>query len=412
MDTSQQPRAGDVRANLTLATLFLSTFVLGTAELGVVGMLSPISEDLGVSISATGTLVTAYALGLAIGGPVLAALSVRFGRRILLLSTLTAYLAVTLVAALGADFGMFVAARAITGSLHGLFVGVAFTVAVTIAPPERVGRAISAVIGGFAVSVAFGVPLGTLIGEALGWRGSFAATVALGVVCLVVCLVVIPAVPASGASGISSQVRYAFAPRVLALLALAVLIFAGQYAAFTYITPFLEDVTGISGPLISVFLLAYGAATAVGVFAGGRFAATAAGRTLIVAIAIVIVALGVLALVGEIPVLVAAALILWGVFGLGLVPSLQFRIVTLAGPGKDLAATLPASALNAGIAIGALAGGAAIASYGASSVIIVGLVICLVALPVAWITSYLKPPADEPVPAGSTTTAATPADVT
>ena len=178
-----------------------------------------------------------------------------------------------------------------TGSLHGLFIGVAFTVAVSIVPADRVGHAISAVIGGFAVSVAFGVPLGTLIGQAFGWRGSFLTVVVLGAVCLLATLLFIPPVPNTGAGRISAQVRYAFAPRVLALLGLAFLLFAGQYATFTYITPFLEEVTGISGSLLSVFLLAYGVATAVGVFVGGRFAAEDAGRTLIVATAVVIGAL-------------------------------------------------------------------------------------------------------------------------
>lgn len=403
MDTSQPPQLGQTRVNLALATLFLGTFVLGTAELGVVGMLNLIADDLQVSISATGTLVTAYALGLALGGPILAALTIRFGRRLLLSSTLVLYIVVNLVAALGADFGLFIVARAVTGSLHGLFVGVAFTIAVSVVPPERMGRAISAVIGGFAVSVAFGVPLGTLIGQALGWRGSFITICVLGALCVLANLLFIPPVPRTGAGGLSAQLRYALAPRVLALLGLAFLVFAGQYATFTYITPFLEEVTGISGGLISAFLLAYGVATAIGVFGGGRFAAEAAGRTLIVSVAVVIVALGVLYLVGANPILVAVTLVVWGVFGLGLVPSLQFRIVSLAGPGKDLAATLPASAINAGIAVGALAGGWAVAGYGASSVVIVGLAILVVALPVAWATSFLRPPTQESTTAPAVT---------
>lgn len=392
MSTSQQPGLSHTRVTLALATLFIGTFVLGTAELGVVGMLNLISDDMGVSISTAGTLVTAYALGLAIGGPILAALTIRFARRFLLAWTLVLYIAGTLFAVVAADFGLFIVARVLTGSLHGLFVGVAFTVAVSVVPPERAGRAMSAVIGGFAVSVALGVPLGTLLGQALGWRGSFVAMVVLGVACLIATLAFIPPVPHTGAAGISAQIRYALAPQVLAVLGLAFLLFAGQYATFTYIVPFLEEVTGITGGLVSIFLFAYGAATAVGVFGGGRFADNAASRTLIVATAVLIVTLGVLYLVGAIPILVAASLILWGLVGLGLVPSLQYRVVSLAGPGRDLAGTLPASAINVGIAVGALAGGWAVANYNASSAVLVGLVICIVALPVAWATRFLTPP--------------------
>lgn len=409
---STRPETGptDLRINLALVTLFLCTFTLGTAELGVVGMLDLITADLGVSISTTGSLVTAYALGIALGGPILAALTIRLPRRALLLSTLGLYIVLTLLIAVIPNFATFAVARVLAGSVHGLFVGVAFTVAVTVAPPAKVGKAISAVIGGFAVSVAFGVPLGSLIGQALGWRQSFFAMVAVGVVCLVLALVLIPRIPHTEAAGLSDQTRFAFAPRVLALLALAILIFAGQYATFTYITPYLQQVTGISGGLLSAFLLAYGVATAVGVFGGGRFAAQSAARTLIIALTVVVLSLVGLYFVGPVPVLVALVLVVWGVFGLGLVPSLQFRIVSLAGPGKDLAATLPASAINAGIAIGALAGGWAAASFPISAVVVVGAVICLVALPVAWATSFLKPPpedtstevaASDPVPARS-----------
>jgi DHA1 family inner membrane transport protein len=184
------------------------------------------------------------------------------------------------------------------------------------------------------------------------------------------------------------------------MLGLGFLVFAGQYVAFTYIAPFLERVTGISGGLISVFLFAYGLATAVGVFAGGRFADHDASRTLIVGNTVLIMALGALYLVGTNPILVVALLVVWGVFGLGLVPSLQYRVVSLAGPGRDLAAALPASAFNAGIAAGALAGGRVIANHSLPSVFLVALAICAVALLVAWVTRLLRYPAT-PEPAGA-----------
>jgi DHA1 family inner membrane transport protein len=392
MNSAQHAGLSQTRVTLALATLFLGTFVLGTAELGVVGMLNLIADDTRVSISTAGTLVTAYALGLAIGGPILAALTIRVSRRLLLASTLAAYLAGTLLAVLATDFWPFIAARALTGSLHGLFVGVAFTVAVSIVAPEHAGRAMSVVLGGVAVSAALGVPLGTLIGQALGWRGAFSTVIVLGVVCLAATVAFIPPVPHTGVAGIGTQARHALAPRVLAVLGLGFLLFASQYAAFTYIAPFLEQVTGVSGGLISVFLFAYGAATALGVLAGGRFADRAASRTLIVGNAVLVVAAGMLYLVGAVPIVVAALLIVWGGFGLGVVPSLQYRVVSLAGPGRDLAATLPASAFNAGIAVGALAGGWAVASYRVSSVFLVSLTIGLVALAVAWATRSLKPP--------------------
>lgn len=390
------------RVTLVLITLFLGTFTLGTAELGVVGMINLISDDLQVSLDTTGTLVTAYAIGLAIGGPVLAAVTIRVPRRPLLITTMIAYVAVTAIVALSPSFGIMFAGRLIAGAVQGLFVGVAFTIGLAVAPSERAGQAASAVIGGFAVSVAFGVPLGALLGQAVGWRGSFLVMVALATACLVAILLVVPQVPSTGSGGLSAQLRYAFAPRVLAILLLAVLMFAGQYAAFTYITPFLIDVTGVPDPIVSAFLLAYGVATAIGVFAAGRFVARAAPSMLILTTVVVLLCLVGLAVVGGVAVAVAVLLFVWGIFGFGFVPAAQYRIVDLAGPGKDLAATLPASATNAGIAIGALAGGWAVANISVASVMTVGAVIVGVAVPLAWLTMYLKPPAAGALDAATT----------
>ncbi|GAA3467580.1 MFS transporter [Nonomuraea roseola] len=250
----RQAALSQSRTNLALATLFFGTFVLGTAELLVVGVLNLIAADLEVSIPAAGALVTAYALGLAVGGPILTALTIRLNKRTILIGTVVLCILGNLVPVLAADYGLFITARALTGALHGLFVAVAFVVGMSIVPPERMGRAISAVFSGFAVSAALGMPLGTLVGQALGWRGSFTAVVTLSLIALIATVALIPSVPSTGGAG--DQAAHAFAPRVLAVLFLNFLVFASLYSALTYIVPFLESVTGISGALISAFLLA------------------------------------------------------------------------------------------------------------------------------------------------------------
>lgn len=395
MSTAIRSGQGRSRTNLALAALFLGAFVVGSAELVVVGVLNLIARDMAVSISVAGTLVTAYALGISIGGPVLTALSMRFGRRFLLRSSLAAYVVGNVLAVVAADFGMLLAARILTGSLHGLFIGVAFAVGTSLVPREQMGRAISMVLGGVAVSTAMGVPLGTLLGQELGWQAAFVGIIVVGVVAFVSTLVLIPPVPNTGVGGLTAQARHALAPRVLAVLAVGFLLMGGQFATFTYLTPFLEEVTGISGGLISVFLLAYGIANAVGTFAGGWAADRNATGTLITANVLLILALGMLYLVGAAPVLVAVALLAWGIVGFGLVPSLQHRVVSLAGPGRDLAATLPASAVTAGIAAGALIGGWTVASWGVSAAVISGLVICALVLPATWATRFLKASRDD-----------------
>ncbi|SPT59980.1 MFS transporter [Actinomadura madurae] len=383
---------------LALATLFLGMFVTGSAEMIVVGVLNLIATDLRVSIPAAGALVTANALGLAAGGPILTALTIRLDKRLTLIGTIVLFILANLVPVLTANYGVFLAARTAAGALQGLFIAVAFAVAMAVAPPERMGRAISVVVSGVAVSAALGVPLGTLAGQALGWRGSFTAIVAVSVLALVATLALIPPVPSTG-GGAGGQARYAFAPRVLAVLGVTFLMFTGLYSTLTYIVPFLEDETGISGALISVFLLAFGVATAVGSFGGGRFADTNAARTPIAAATGAAFSLLALYLVGPIAPLVALVLAAWGVFSFGMVPSLQYRVVSLAGPGGALASALPASAANVGIACGSLAGGLAIGAFAAPSVVLTGLAITVLTIPAAWAASLLKPPAaDEPEP--------------
>jgi DHA1 family inner membrane transport protein len=379
------------RASLVLATLFLGTFGLGTAELLVVGVLNLIAADLHVSVSAAGALVTANALGLAIGGPTLTALTIKLDKRTVLIGTLVLFIVANLVPVLTADYGLFVAARTVAGALQGLFIGVGFVVGTSIVPPERTGRAISVIIFGVAVSTALGVPLGTLVGQELGWRGSFTAVVVLAVIALVAALRLIPSMPVAG-GGAAGQAAYAFAPRVLAALGLNFLVFAALFAALTYLVPFLENVTGISGGLISAFMMAYGVATAVGSFGGGRFADTDAARTLTLATAGVAASLLVLYLLGASAFFAALALVALGLFGMGMAPSLQYRVVSLAGPGGQLASSLPASAINVGIAFGSAAGGVAIGASTVSAAVITGLVIAVIAVPVAWATSFLKPP--------------------
>lgn len=382
--------AGPGRPALVLAALFLGTFALGSAELIVVGVLDLIGADLGISASGAGTLVTAYALGMAIGGPLLTSLTIRLDRRTVLVGSIGLFGLAVLAPVLVADFGVFLAARAAAGALQGVFIAVAFTTAMSVVPAGRAGRAVSTVVSGIAMSTALGVPLGTLLGHVLGWRGSFAAIAVLTAAALAAAVAVIPSVPGRG--GVAGQARHAFASPVLAVLGLNFVVFASLYAALTYIVPFLRDVTGVTGATIGVFLFAYGAATAAGSFGGGRFADRDPARTLLVATAGTAVALLVLHLVGSVPVLVALTLTVWGLFAFGMVPSLQLRVVGLAGPGGELAASLPASAVNVGIALGPVAGGAALDRFGASAPVLVGLAIAVLSIVVAWATRNLRPP--------------------
>ena len=309
-------RTASPRPTLILAVLFAGAFVMGCAEMLVVGLIDLIAADLSVSVPAAGALVTANALGLAIGGPLLTFLTTRFDRRRVLIATIVVFVLVNLLPALGADYPLFLAARVVIGAVQGLFIAAAMVTATSIVPPERAGRAMAVIISGFATASALGLPLGTLLGQAVGWRGSFTAVVAVGAVILVVAALVLPSVPTPRDSGAVGQARFAFAPRVLAVLALAALIFVAIQSAVTYLVPFLQQVTGVSGPAVSVYLLAYGVATTVGSFVGGRFADANATRALIVGTIGVTVSLIAMFAFGGNPLIVAIAVLGIGLFGM------------------------------------------------------------------------------------------------
>ena len=335
--------------------------------------------------------LAAYALGIAVGAPLITALTTRFERRALARVALAVFVAGNLVVVFSGSLGLLLAARVLTGSIHGLFIGVATVIAAGVVSPEHRGRAISLVFGGIMVATAVGAPLGNVIGQIVGWRGAFVAVSILGLVALAATSV-LPLVPHDGAAGMREQLRAALAPRVLAMLGVGLVLMGGQFAAFTYLVPFLQTVTGVSPRLVSLLLLDFGVAAAVGTYLGGRAADRNPTATIVVAIAGVVVALAALYQFGSSPVAVVPLLAVWGLAGFAMVAPYQVRVISLAGSGGDLAATLGASAVNAGIAGGALLGGWALTALGAHSVMIVAAVVCAVALPGGWATRRLDPP--------------------
>ena len=384
-------RHGETRNRWALGALALGAFAIGTAELVVVGILNLVAKSEHVSVSTTGQLVTAYALGIAIGAPLLTAATARLGRRRVLLAALAVFAAGNILAAAATSFHLLLVARVITGSIHGLFIGVASVIAAGLVPAEKRGSAISMVFGGIAVSTVVGVPIGTLIGQAVGWRFAFVVVVALAAAALVSSVLLVPAVPSAGPSRLRSQAAAAFAPRVLAILALGLVLMGAQFTAFTYLTPFLQRVAGISGGAVSGFLLVFGLAAAAGTVIGGKAADRNASTTLLVANLAVIVSLGFLYLVRGDPALVAIGLAPWGLATFAIIPSFQLRVITLAGRGGDLAATLGASAINAGIAAGSLLGGAVLARHGPSAPLVVAVAVSAVMAPAAWGSRFVHP---------------------
>jgi DHA1 family inner membrane transport protein len=385
------PITAAAEGRVVLTSLLLATFVTGSAELLTAGLLPLISPGLGVSVAAAGSLFSAYAIGVAIGGPLLTAATIRRDRRPVLIGSMALFAVLVAAPAAVPHFGWFVATRVAAGALQGLFLAAAFSTATAVVPPARAGRAVAMVIAGFSISTVLGMPLGVLAGSVVGWRGAVLIIGGLAVVAAGLLAAVVPSVPGSRLSG-GTGLRHTLAPRVLAMLALTVILFAAPGAVMSYLMPLLEHVTGLSGPLATAILVGYGVANVAGSFVGGRLADADAALALVLATLGLATSFGVLLLVSAQPVLAVAAILAWALFASSAPPSVQQRSMSLAGPAGGLVASLPASAASAGIALGSTLSGAAYTKAGPSAVIITGVVIALGALALALATRRLRPP--------------------
>jgi MFS transporter, DHA1 family, inner membrane transport protein len=373
---------------LALWALTISAFAVGTTEFVIVGLLPTIAADLGVSIPSAGLLVSLYALGVTIGAPVLTAMADRVPRKTLLLLLLALFTLGNAYAAFAPDYGSLVTARFITGLAHGVFFAIASTIATDLVEPEKESSAIALVFLGLTVALVTGVPLGTFIGQNFGWQSTFLGVVALGVIGFIASAILVPAnLTKTASAGIKAQLQVLTSPRLLLVYLITAVGYGGNFIAFTFLAPMLNEVTGLSAGAISLVLLLYGASVAVGNIAGGKLAdrigAVPALTVIFAGLAISLVALG--AFLTH-PIAAIAVAAFWGGFAFANVPPLQSYVVQIArevSPGAvDVASGLNIGAFNLGIAGGAWAGGLVVegiglaaAPYIAAGVVAAGIIL-------------------------------------
>jgi DHA1 family inner membrane transport protein len=356
-----------------LLTLAAGAFTIGTSEFLMMGTLPAVAGDLGVSVSAAGQLVSAFAIGIALGGPVLAGMTARFDRRHVLVGALLAFLATNAVVAVAPFYALAILMRFLGGAVGGLFYGVAFATAATTAAPGKQGGAIATVLGGVTMATVLGTPLGSWIGQHLGWRVPYALIAVMALVIAFAVLRMLPRMPgsASVAAGMRGAVQglrsllSVFGNRPLALIYLAIaLVNTGWFALYTYIAPYWTAVAGVAAASVPAALLAYGVFSAIGGALGGKLANFGALRTVVVSvIAQGVLMLGLLLAEGA-PMLSLGLAMLWGMAAWVFVSAVQLRVVELAGSSADVASSVAVSAFNVGNALGALAGGLVVAQLG------------------------------------------------
>ena len=344
--------------------LFIAAYAVVTAELIIAGLLPNVAADLKVDIPPAGLLITGYALGVAIVGPILALVTATLPRRALLLGLVVVFIVGNGICAISASYGMLLAARLVIACCHGLFFGVAIVMASRLAPEGRQTSAISLVVAGTALAQIIGVPIGTAIGNAYGWRTTFWVIAVLGTVALIVLLVLIPRTsePSRGKDDFRAELAAATRPAVLLSYLTITLFMTGIFALFAYVVPLMTRLSGVPASFVPWVLFGMGFLGFFGNLAGGRLGDWKPQATMLGILAFVIAMALVMAAVASSAVGIVATLCATWLIGFGFVAPIQGRILKEAQDAPNFASTLISTAFNVGIAGGAALGGAALAA--------------------------------------------------
>jgi DHA1 family inner membrane transport protein len=343
---------------IAVYALALAAFAVGTAEFVIAGILPALAGDLGVTIPTAGLLVTAYALGVAIGGPVLTVIAARIPPKPQIVMLMLVFAVAQGLCAIAPNYELLLLARLLSSVAHGVFFGVGNVIVSGLVPRERRGAAFSLFIGGITVANLLGVPGGTAIGVALGWRATFLMVGVFGLIAAAVLASRLPPTPAEDHRGpsIGEQVRALRHQHVwLSYLTIGI-VMIGLICFTTYQVPLLLNVTRLSPEIVPFYLLAGGLGSVLGIYSGGRATDWRPMPSLITALVIQAVLFFLIAIFAGDRVYMAMLIFLIGVAGFAFSTPLQARIIHAANAAPNLASSLISTAFNIGIAIGAFLG--------------------------------------------------------
>jgi MFS transporter, DHA1 family, inner membrane transport protein len=371
---------------LALFALTLSAFAIGTTEFVIVGLIPTMAMDLNVSLPSAGLLVSLYALGVAIGAPVLTALTGKWNRKYVLLSVMALFVMGNLLAWQAPGYNSLVMARIMTGLAHGVFFSIGSTIATGLVSKEKAASAIAIMFTGLTVALVTGVPLGTYIGQHFGWQATFLTVALLGLLALIGSALLVPNnLKQATATKLSTQLKVLTQPRLLLVYAITAFGYGGTFIAFTFLAPILEQVSGFDASAVSLIMLVYGVSVAFGNIMGGKMADKMGP---IKALTIIFFGLASVLIIFNFtafnPITAVLTILVWGAFAFGNVPGLQVYVVKLAEKyapdAVDVASGLNIAAFNVGIALGAWGGGIIVDNAGLMHTPWVGAVIVFIAL--------------------------------
>ncbi|HSI46479.1 MAG TPA: MFS transporter [Methylophilus sp.] len=371
---------------LALYALMAGAFGIGTTEFVIMGLLPEVSRDLQVSIPMAGLLITGYALGVAVGAPIMSILMSKFSRKSSLLWLMGIFTLGNLICAIAPDYTTLMVARVVTSFAHGTFFGIGAIVATDLVPKEKRAFALALMFTGLTVANVVGVPAGTWLGQMLGWRSTFWAVAMIGPIALAALYYLVPKDHHAEKVDVKSEITTLLQPQVIAGLLLTIIADTGLFAVLTYLAPILTDVALFSPTAISPVFLLFGVGMVIGNILGAKLADINLDKTLIGALIFIIAILASFSLFAQNQIAVVSLVGLLGVAGFAAVPSLQIKILEKASGAPTLASAMNIGAFNIGNAAGAWVGGLVI-SHGlgltsigwiAASIVFVGLVLAVI----------------------------------
>ncbi|MGW6733561.1 MFS transporter [Streptomyces sp. NPDC055013] len=371
---------------LALLALAVGAFGIGTTEFVMMGLLPEVANDLDISIPTAGHLVSAYALGVVIGAPLLAAVTARMPRRTVLIGLMALFVAGNALSAFAPDYHWLMAARFLSGLPHGAFFGVGAVVATGMVAPERKARSVSLMFLGLTMANVAGVPVATLMGQSLGWRATFLGVSTIGLAAMAALALLIPRAEAHTAeqAGLRGELAALRSLPVWLALGTTVAGFGALFAAYSYITPMLTDAAGYTDASVTLLLALFGVGATAGNLLGGRLADHAMRGTLFGGLLSLALVLALFPLLMSTAWSAALAVVLLGMAAFATGSPLQLMVMEKASSAPSLASSANQAAFNLANAGGAWIGGLALAAgLGVTSPALAGAALAVLGLAVA-----------------------------
>ena len=383
-----------MKSSLALFALAVGAFAIGTTEFSPMGLLPVIAEGVQVSIPTAGMLVSAYAIGVMLGAPVMTLLFSRWGRRKALVALMLIFTVGNLLSALAPGYTSLLLSRLITSLNHGAFFGIGAVVAASVVPKDKQASAIAAMFMGLTVANIGGVPVATWVGQQLGWRLAFGGTAVLGLITMVALWLALPAGEAGPRPNVRRELAVLVQPSVLLAMGTTILGSGAMFALYTYVAPVLTELTQASPGFVALALVLIGVGFTLGNSLGGRLADWSLDGATLLILATLALTMAVLPLLLTTQLGAAIGLVVWGAAAFGIVPPVQMRVMQAAAQAPSLASSVNVGAFNLGNALGAALGGLVISlGWGYAAVPWVGAALAASGLGLAWLGRRDRSPA-------------------